>query len=438
MRLHAPQDRARSRGARLRLVAGITCLLTSAVPAVTANATEEKGSQLQSFSLHADAPALRVRQGTEQTEGVVPQTLAQLRNGPIGFAQSSTVWPGTLVGNVGSLLVLAADAPKEAAVLDTPMRAEARTGSGPSEVVNEDFPGTTMRAAATADEVIAHTTMGHTATLPAGTVRASRATSRSAVLGPREAVAEASSWVEDISLVDGLVTVESVTSLARATTDGATTKVEGRTVVNDLRVAGQRVTIGSDGITVAEQPGPDTAPAVAAVNEVVKAAKLAIAVGQPGGLQEGGSASWSAGSLVISFTQSSGAVLSVILGGANVSVTGVPGEPLLPLLDLPPAPAGASGPAPAGPVQFDIGTGTDQGGSVALPALPAVPAAAPAPVDLPLVRNVGFALPGPLSPGWLALALLGSVLAASALRKVPDRVVAAGATGPACPLEERP
>lgn len=437
MRLHAPHDRVRSRGARLRLLAGVTCLLTSAVPAVTANAAEEKGSQLQSFSLHADAPALRVRQGTEQTEGVVPQTLAQLRNGPIGFAQSSTVWPGTLAGNVGSLLVLAADAPKEAAALDSPVRAEARTGSGPSEVVNEDFPGTTMRAAATAEEVVADTTMGHTASLPAGSVGASRSTSRSVVVGPREAVAEASSRVEDVSLLDGQVTVEAVTSLARATTDGATTKVEGRTVVSDLRVAGHRVTIGSDGITVADQAGPDTAPAVAAVNEVVKAAKLAIAVGEPTGLQDGGSASYTAGSVVIAFTQSSGAVLSVILGGANVAVAAVPGEPALPLPDVLPPPPPANAPAP-GPVQFDIGTGTAQAEPVALPDLPVESAVAPATVELPLVRNVSFPLPGALSPWWLALALMGSLLAASALRKVPDAVLASGAAGPDCSLEERP
>lgn len=438
MRLHAPQGRVRSTAARVRLLAGVTCLLTSAFPAVTASAAEERGSLLQSFSLHADAPALRVRQGTEQIEGVVPQTLAQLRNGPIGFAQSSTVWPGTLVGNIGSLLVLAADAPKEAAVLDTPMRAEARTGSGPSEVVNDDYPGTTMRAEATTYEVVADTTMGQTASLPGATVQASRSTSRSAVLGPREAVAEASSSVQDISLLDGLVTVESVTSLARAKTDGAKTNVEGRTVVTDLRVGGHRVAIGSDGISVADRTGPDTAPAVAAVNEVIKTARLAIAVGQPGGLQDGGSASWSAGSLVISFTQSSGAVLSVILGGANVSVTGVPGEPLLALPGPPTGPAAVSAPETVEPVRFDIGTGAEQARFVALPAPPVVPAAAPARVDLPLVRSVGFALPTPLSPWWLALALLGSLLAASALRKVPDSVVAGGATGPACPLEERP
>jgi hypothetical protein len=424
---------------RLSLVVGLACLSTAVVPAVTAAAQEEPGAQLQSYALHADAPSFRVRQGTEQTEVVLPQSLAQLRNGPVGFAQSSTAWPGTYAGNVGSLLILAANAPPEAVALNSPLRAEARTGSGPSEVTNTDFPGTTMKAAATAQEVAAETTTGAIAALPVGDLGRSTSRSRAQLTGARTAVTEATSVVRDISLLDGQITIGAVTSTARATTDGTKTAVEGRTVVSGLTVAGQSVGVGSQGITAAGQDGPAAAPAVDAANSVLSAANAVIALSEPIAVQDGGNASYTAGSLVLSFTQSSGAVFSVLIGGANVSVAAVPGAPLLPLPEAAPLPV-AQAPA-AAPPSVDVGTGE----APLTAALPAVDAPAPAEAAqppqvsaLPVVQQVAFPLPEPLSAAWLVLAALGALLVGAALRTVPEAVLAAGAVARPCPLEERP
>lgn len=426
---------------RLSLLAGLGCLVTALVPTVAAAAVAPPGAELDSYSLHADAPSFRVRQGTEQTEVVLPQSLAQLRNGPIGFAQSATAWPGTYGGNVGSLLILAAGAPPEAAALNSPVRAEARTNDGPSEVVNTDFPGTTMRALATADQVAADTTTGSIAVLPVGDLGRSTSSSATELSGPG-GVSAARSVVRDVSLLDGLITIGAVTSTAKATTDGAKTTVEGRTVVSDLAIAGQAVAVTSDGITAAGQDGPDPGAAVDAANAALANAKVVMALSEPIAVQDGGSASYTAGSLVVAFTQSSGAQLTVILGGANVIVSAVPGEPLVELPDLPPPPAAQEPPPPAAaaPPTFDISTGPE----LASPVLPATAPAQPAPESpapevtaLPLVQRAAFALPEPLSPVWLVLAALGSLLVGSALRKVPEAVLAAGAARP-CPLEERP
>lgn len=419
----------------LSLLTGLACLTTALIPAVTASAEEEPGSQLDSYALHADASSFRVRQGTEQTEVVLPQSLAQLRNGPVGFAQSSTAWPGTYAGNVGSLLILAADAPPEAAALNSPLRAEARTGSGPSEVTNSDFPGTTMRAAATAQEVAAETTTGAIAALPVGELGSSGSSSSTTLTDARTGVSVASSVVRDISLLDGQITIGAVSSTAKATTDGVRTTVEGRTVVTDLEVGGQAVGITSDGITAAGQDGPDPSPAVDAANSVLAAAKAVVALSEPIAVQDGGNASYTAGSFVLSFTQSSGAVFTVLIGGANVSVAAVAGEPVLALPDLPPAESVA---APPPPPAFDVGTGE----VVAAPPPPAAGTSAVAdPAAPPLValpaERAGFTLPAPLSPAWLVLAALGSLLVGSALTKVPAAVVAGGAARP-CPLEESP
>lgn len=422
----------------LSRLGGLACLTTVLIPAVTASAAEEPGVQLDSFALHADAPSMRVRQGTEQTEVALPQSLAQLRNGPVGYAQSSTAWPGTYAGNVGSLLILAANAPPEAAALNSPLRAEARTGSGPSEVSNTDFPGTTMRAAATEQEVAAETVTGAIAALPVGDLDRSSSRSRTALTDARTGVSEATSVVRDISLLGGQITIGAVSSTARATTDGARTTVEGRTVVTDLTVAGQAVALTSDGLTAAGQQGPEAGPAVDAANAALAAAKAVMALSEPIAVQDGGNASVTAGSLVLSFTQSSGAVFTVLIGGANASVAAVAGEPLLELPQPAPAPLPEAPAAPAAP-EFDVGTGEAALAAPALPASAPGPAAASAPqvVALPLVQRAGFALPEPLSPAWLVLAALGALLVGAALRKVPEAVLAGGAARP-CPLEERP
>lgn len=427
----------RSTRRRTSLLAGLACLVTAAVPAVTASAADAAGTaavELDSYSLHADAPSFRVRQGTEQTEVVLPQSLAQLRNGPVGYAQSATAWPGTYGGNAGSLLILAAGAPPEAAALNSPVRAEARTGSGPSEVTNTDFPGSVMHALATPEQVAADTTTGAVAVLPVGDLGRSSTRSRTELTGGT-GVSEAVSSVREVSLLDGLITIGAVTSEATATTDGLETTVAGRTVVSDLEVAGTPVAVTSEGITAADQDGPDAGAAVDAANAALESANVVMSLSEPIGIQDGGSASYTAGSLVVQFTQSSGAVLSVILGGANVMVSAVPGEPLIALPDLPP-PAAPVADVPAAPA-FDIGSGE----VLAPPALPAVEPAGPAPAEAPRavplapLQRASFALPQPLSPGWLVLSALGALLVGSALRKVPDAVLAAGAARP-CPLEE--
>ena len=61
--------------------------------------------------------------GTAACEGVLNETVSTLRNGPIGHSLSSVGWPGTLGGNLGSLILVASpDAPSQVTALK---RAEA-------------------------------------------------------------------------------------------------------------------------------------------------------------------------------------------------------------------------------------------------------------------------------------------------------------------------
>ena len=64
----------------------------------------------------------------------------------------------------------------------------------------------------------------------------------------------------DVQLLDGLVTLEGVTSTSTSTTDGATGKATGRSVLGGMTVAGQEFSFGSSGYHAGPQQGD--APAV--------------------------------------------------------------------------------------------------------------------------------------------------------------------------------
>ena len=121
--------------------------------AVGAGASEQPGSGLLGYTLSAQSSGLQVIEDRPDAtthpegDGEVPQSVATLVSGPVGYALSSVAWPGALAGNAGSLLVLAGVPlpPDVAAALNDPVRAETRTG-GPSDVRNDEVNGASMHA----------------------------------------------------------------------------------------------------------------------------------------------------------------------------------------------------------------------------------------------------------------------------------------------------
>jgi len=100
------------------MAAGGVAMVASLVGPTVAQAAAEPGSGFGSFNLAANAPVEQVRfndgsncggspGGTGGCEGVVPETVAMLRKGPIGYALSSIAWPGVLAGNIGSIVIVA-------------------------------------------------------------------------------------------------------------------------------------------------------------------------------------------------------------------------------------------------------------------------------------------------------------------------------------------
>jgi hypothetical protein len=433
------------------MASGSTAVVTAVIATLAAPgaalAAGEPGSGLGSFNLAASAPVLQMRfndgdkcggspGGTGGCEGVVPETVAMLRNGPIGYALSSIAWPGVLAGNLGSIVIVSGG-PDQAKALNTPVRAESRTGSGPDTVTNTDYPGAKMVATAKEDLVVASAEIAQSTSQDAGTFNNSTSRTKVALTAVTTAVGEAFSKVDDVSLAGGVVTIGSVTSTAKGTTDGIKASATGSTLVKDVKIGGVPVTIDERGVTVAGNNAPVNSAASAAVNAAISNAGMTIAISQPSGKPTGGSIVYTAGSLIFAWTTPGGSA-TAIFGGATVQVAAVQGGAGLGL-DLggttplsPGAPPAQSGTAP-----LSGGTGTAPVGQDGAAAPATGPEVAPGEAAVaPALAGQSIPLPDGSSPAYLVVGLLGAALLATGMRQLPDRVLEARAS--TCLLGETP
>ncbi|MDP9181918.1 MAG: hypothetical protein M3P04_03970 [Actinomycetota bacterium] len=437
---------ARRTGAVL-LVAGMVCLAGAALPLVTASAEAEAGSGLGSFSLSANAPVMQVRfddaahqcsaqtAGTAGCEGVINETVSRLTNGPVGYALSSVTWPGTLAGNLGTLLLTlgGSQVPPQAVALNSPIRAEARTG-GTNPVITDYPPAPAptiahMKAEALATKVTAEAALGGVQQAGVGTLGASSSRTSTVLTGPAEAKSTAHSEVQNITL-GSVLNIGGVVSDATATTDGKTAKASGHTIVTGATVAGIPVSIDENGITVDAQNVPFPKAATDAVNSALAGAGITVALSEAHGTPVGPSVTYDAGALVVLWKMQEGTALSVTLGGAQVAVTAAPGLGCL----FNCTPGGTTGGTTGTGVVGTTG-GTSVPGTLdpgTLPGTGVVPPTGPGPVTLePQAQAFTGRMPHGLSPWLGALAALGSVLVMAGLRRLPDRVLVASSA--ACP-----
>jgi hypothetical protein len=434
----------RTRRSALALIgAGTACLAATAFPAVHATAAAaEPGSGLGSFNLSASAPAVQLRQeettycfgtsaGLNGCEGVIPEAVSTLRNGPIGNALAAVVWPGVLAGNLGSLLVTAGggNVPDTATTLNDPIRAEAHTSTGPDTVTYDQVPGTLMKAVAKDTLVSADAAVSSTQDTPVGTFGKSTGRSSTELTGPSSAVATAHTSVQDISLAAGQVRIGSVTSDAKATTDGKTATRTGKTVVTGMTIAGIPVSVGERGITVNSSILP-LKDATDLVNSALKQAGMSIAVSQPSGKPKGASVTYNAGSLVFVWKPQAGYTTTVVLGGANVSVVASPALDFnLPI----PGTTTPIGTVPGTTTPPASGSGNPPGATVPGVTPPTVAGTTPHAPN-PVLAAARLKLPSGLPAGLALVGVFGSGLIAAGLRRLPDRLLEV--TPPTCLFEE--
>ncbi|MBC7373863.1 MAG: hypothetical protein H7323_07730, partial [Frankiales bacterium] len=153
-----------------------------------AGAEDNRGSGFNNYDLLANAPGIGLAGLYRDVAFTVPEVTSSLRTGAVGSGFSSLAWPGPVVGNGGStLLVLQPQLPPETVLLNSPVRAEARTG-GQEKAANTTVPGTLMAATAKPDEATADATFGHTV-LPIGTAGVMTSSSRVGLEGAAKAIA---------------------------------------------------------------------------------------------------------------------------------------------------------------------------------------------------------------------------------------------------------
>ncbi|HVA43847.1 MAG TPA: hypothetical protein VNF50_10220 [Acidimicrobiales bacterium] len=422
------------------VAAGGTWILPAAAstPATTQLGGYGSSAQALGFQVAQDDPSALVHPQAELDAGNATSTL---NTGPDGYALSTVAWPGPLVGNLGTTLIVAGGAPSSASAADDPVRAEARTGSGSPTAQNNSVPGATMLAKATGSEVSATTSLAGAA-VPGAVSAGKVATTSDTKLVTTTVSGTASSTLSDIAIDGGLIKIASFTSTADASANGATStgRAGASSSVSGATVAGVPVTIDQSGVHAAGS-GARTTAGNAAVNQALAGAGMSVFVAGPRKTVTGATASEQAGSVVFVWKppqDPSSDSFTVALGGASVSVQATGGSGAALLAVAPPGVFGGQAPAiplATAPTSYD-----------ALGATAALVQSAPA-LDLtlgPAARGTGptegavfqpagvlASLPLGLSSRpawWTALCLIGALLAAMGLRRLPALVTGAGET----------
>jgi hypothetical protein len=232
--------------------------------------------------------------------------------GPSGSALASALYPGQVVANAGPQLgLLLPGIPLPAAPV-WPVQAVS-TFPGAPNTAAIDEPGVNMDAASSADANTATATVGDNAptagavgnpaagaTTPnAGNPLAassaligiglSSGTSTSKASG-LTAVASATATDGGISILGGFITIGSVASTASATSDGTTGKVTGSTVLTNVDIAGQAVTIDAAGIHAVGMSTP-FGPIISTVNSLLKELGITVTVTKATDTVQGAAAS---------------------------------------------------------------------------------------------------------------------------------------------------
>ena len=422
----------------LLLTASAACFVSAGFLSPV-HADDAPGSGFYGYALRAQSQAVQLTEDEPsanshpEAETDLPQSQVSLAGG-VGYALSSVAWPGALLGNAGSLVLLVQPgAPEQVKALNDPVRAEARTGSAQHSATNDSVPGAHMAA----DAALAKTTAD--AKLDGGSAGAvlgfgTTSSASSATLGASTGSVVADSTAKDVSLADGVVKVGSVVSHAEGTTNGVTASAKGKTTVSGMTVAGVPVTVDDNGITVDTQHGAVPGTAVATVNAALKNLGMTITLSDATQTKDGAGISFDAGSLLVLWKPpGSSNTFTAALGGSRiVAAASTSGAALVPpsVPGIPPV-VSAAPPVPAGPVP--AAGGPVAGG--APPALPSVPGPTTAPAASGPVALEPIASGTPAPPWTVVLTVLGAALALGGLWRAPGLVLVEPRPV-RCPLEE--
>ena len=201
------------------------------------------------FQLTYDSPGL-LPTGSPIFQLSVPEALATLNSGPVGYALSSFAFPGPLVADLGAALAASGT---ETGIPPYPVRSEAFYPSGPTDV-SEGDQGTEMTAITEFADSFARASFSGLDFAPAAFVGSSSSISQSVIEGD-QVVARSRTFVSDVTLFGGIMAIDSVVTDIVATSNGTESTSDGRTTVSGVTVLGLPATIDGDGVRFVDDPG---------------------------------------------------------------------------------------------------------------------------------------------------------------------------------------
>jgi hypothetical protein len=454
------------------LGAGLALFVTGGVglaTTLTAHADQSGTSKFGGYSITATAPGV---EGTEdepsaqahpEGQGAAPETSSVLSSGPVGYALSSVAWPGATAANGGQLVSLLFPGPLgqvvpvpdavtglvkgEAALINYPIRAEARTGTQPDGSYNQ-IPAADLTAHADANRVEGVAQVKG-ADQPGGATYGTMRSDSASTLTDSQAKAVASSTVDNIALADGAVKIASVTSTAQATSDGTSATTGGGTTVADMTIGGQRAYFDQTGVHAGSAGQPVNAAADQVLNQALAGFGMKTYVSAPQSQTSGATASYTAGSLLFTWippNNPSQNVFTVSLGGARVAVNATQSFDNGATTDAGTATgtdtgsgAGAATAAPAGGATGGA-LSPDLGGSSPLAgAGPTAGSATPAgsggqAQPSGTVGTLPAAFFGGIGSAWILLTLVGAALGGLGAKRLADDLLTRR-TATNCPLD---
>lgn len=425
-----------------RLVLAVLGLTGAVAPGA---ASPARAAELGGFSLRAQADVVSLLYDNPDlpllthpvVEARVPHTTATLDTGPIGYALSSIAWPGPMVANLGTAsqqldqlcllpplpcLPLSTGVKDLLKPLNYPVRAEASFPQGPVDARLVPAPGVEMVSHTSDGESRASAVFSQFASpglLSVGSLTADSVTT------VRNGVAQAQSRgsLSRLELAGGLVTIDSVTSTAKASTDGSKASADGETVVGGVRLAGQPAVIDDKGVHLGTlPPSPLLAIIDRALNQTLSSLGLTIALQPPRAQRDGPAASFTAGALVVGL-RAAGNFVTLTMGGATASASAAV-TPEVPVVDPAVRPGPGVPPSPTPPLATPGPPPQPSPDPPASPA-PATPAG-PGPVE---PSPSPIALFSGVPPGVMLGAAAASLALAGWLWRLSTVTLGAGAGG---------